>query len=243
MKKKLKQGAEILGLSGTSDELIDRLMLFAEELLRWNKRINLTSITEMNEVVEKHLLDSLMLLKLIGHSSRILDVGSGAGIPVIPLALALPHLNFYSLDSIGKKINFQKHIKRQLGVQNLDIQCARIEEIKKTNPAWQAFDVVVARAVAHCNDLLKMTLPLIKPGGLLIAMKGPEGEEELSTFENSPLNVYAVSGKIIKYKLPFSGAERCLIPIVKKVLEPSGMTEMKQQCTESRPQGSKKTNL
>lgn len=216
MEKKLKRGAEVLGIDGLSEGLADRLMLFAEELLRWNRKINLTSITEMEEVVEKHLLDSLVLVGLLGQSARILDVGSGAGIPVIPLALAMPHQTFYSLDSVGKKINFQRHIKRQFGLENLEIQCARIEEIVGLNPAWQGFDVVVARAVAHVNDLLKMALPVIKPGGLLIAMKGPEGEEELLAIESKWLSNYELPEILVKYRLPFSGAERCLLRIVKK---------------------------
>ena len=108
MKNKLKRGAEILGIDGVSDDRVDHLMLFAEELLRWNTKINLTSIRVMDEVVEKHLLDSLVLIALLNEPSRVLDMGSGAGIPVIPLALAMPQQAFYSLDSVGKKINFQK---------------------------------------------------------------------------------------------------------------------------------------
>ena len=216
MKNKLQRGAEILGIDGLSDDRADRLIQFAEELLRWNTRINLTSIRVMDEVVEKHLLDSLVLIALLKEPSRVLDMGSGAGIPVIPLALAMPHQTFYSLDSVGKKINFQKHVKRQLGIENLEIQCARIEEIIRINPVWQGFDVVVARAVAHVNDLLRMALPVIKPGGFLIAMKGPEAEEELSAVEKKWQSVFDDPTSVIKYQLPFSGAERCLLRFRKK---------------------------
>jgi 16S rRNA (guanine527-N7)-methyltransferase len=216
VKNKVKRGTEILGIDGVSDELTDRLLLFAEELLRWNSRINLTSIRVMDEVIEKHLLDSLVLMNYLNEPSRVLDLGSGAGIPVIPLALAMPHQAFYSIDSVGKKINFQKHVKRLMGLKNLEIQCARIEELVHNYPDWQGFDVVVARAVAHTNDLLQMALPVIKPGGVLIAMKGPEGEEELTAIESSWQRFYEIPEVTIKYRLPFSGAERCLLCILKK---------------------------
>lgn len=218
VQKKLKQGAEALGIDWLREETVDRLIWFAEELLRWNSRINLTSIRVMDDVVEKHLLDSLALVGPLGQSERILDVGSGAGIPVIPLALTLPDRCFFSLDSVGKKINFQKHIKRQLGLKNLQIQCARIEEIKQINSDWQNFDVIVARAVAHLNELLKMVFPLLKPGGALIAMKGSEVEAraELSSLDTSWQNTCDVPEKIVTYQLPFSDAERCLIRIAKK---------------------------
>ncbi|MBW6508993.1 MAG: 16S rRNA (guanine(527)-N(7))-methyltransferase RsmG [Desulfuromonadales bacterium] len=216
MKNRLKRGAGLLGIDGVDVQLVDRLILFAEELLRWNDKINLTSIRTMDEVVEKHLLDSLVLVGLLGDQFRVLDMGSGAGLPVIPLALAMPQKTFYSLDSVGKKINFQKHVKRLLRIKNLEIECARIEEITRINPAWQGFDVVVARAVADVNDLLKMALPVIKPGGMLIAMKGPEGEEELFAVKNKWQGWYDIPICGIKYQLPFSGAERCLLRIVKK---------------------------
>jgi 16S rRNA (guanine527-N7)-methyltransferase len=217
VKNRVKRGTEILGIGGLSDELIDRLLLFAEELLRWNSRINLTSIRVLDEVIEKHLLDSLIIMDLLKEPCRVLDLGSGAGFPVIPLALAMPHQTFYSIDSVGKKINFQKHVKRTMGLKNLEIQCARVEELVQTCPDWQAFDMVVARAVAHTNDLLKMALPVIKPGGTLIAMKGPEGEEELSAIENKWQRFYEMPEKTIKYRLPFSGAERCLLRFFKKI--------------------------
>lgn len=209
-------GAEILGLEDLGDELIHRLLFFAEELLRWNAKINLTSITKIEEVVEKHLLDSLVLVSELKGSSRILDVGSGAGFPVIPLALALPHQQFYSVDSVGKKTNFQKHIKRQLNIKNLEIECSRIEDLKHMCPAWKDFNVVLARAVSHINDLLEMVTTVILPGGVLIAMKGSEGAAELDDIETRWHRYYDFCDEIGKYRLPFSGAERCLIRITRK---------------------------
>jgi 16S rRNA (guanine527-N7)-methyltransferase len=216
VKKQLQRGAEILGVDGLSDELAERLLLYAKELLRWNARINLTSIRTLDGVVEKHLLDSLVVARLLDKPSRILDMGSGGGIPIIPLALALPHQSFFSVDSVGKKINFQQHIKRLLGLKNLEIRCARIEDLHLTAPVWSGFDVVLARALAHTNDLLKMALPVIRPAGVVIAMKGPEGEVELASIQDRWHGLYEISEQVMTYQLPFTGAKRCLISIRRK---------------------------
>lgn len=213
MKKKLKLGAEALGIGALSDDLAGRLIEFAEELLRWNVRINLTSIREMEGVVEKHILDSLVVARLLDKSSRILDMGSGGGIPIIPLALALPHQAFFSVDSVGKKINFQHHIKRRFGLKNLEIRCARLEDLSDAGPVWNGFDVIIARALAHTNDLLALALPLIKPAGVLIAMKGPEGPKELAAIDARWHRFYEIPKEVLTYQLPFSGVERCLISI------------------------------
>ncbi|MFO7811936.1 MAG: 16S rRNA (guanine(527)-N(7))-methyltransferase RsmG [Pelovirga sp.] len=216
MKNQLKQGADILGINGMNVELTDRLLLYAEELLRWNTRINLTSIRELEGVIEKHILDSLMVGKLLDKPSRILDMGSGGGVPVIPLALALPDQSFFSVDSVGKKINFQQHIKRLLGLKNLQIRCARIEELNDMVPVWNGFDVVLARALGHTNDLLKMALPLIGPAGIMVAMKGPEGEGELASIQGQWHRFYEIPERVVTYQLPFTGASRCLISIRRK---------------------------
>lgn len=216
MKKQLKQGADFLGISGMNDELAGRMLLFAEEMLRWNTRINLTSIREIGGVIEKHILDSLVVAALLDKPSKILDMGSGAGIPVIPLALALPHQSFYSVDSVGKKINFQQHIKRLMGLKNLQIRCGRIEELGDAGPVWNSFDVVLARALAHTNDLLEMALPLIRPTGIMVAMKGPEGEKELASTQDRWHRFYEIPDSVMTYKLPFTGATRCLISIRRK---------------------------
>ncbi len=216
MKKKLKQGADILGIDGLNDELADRLLLFAEELMRWNAKINLTSIRDPDGVIEKHILDSLVVADLLAKHSRILDMGSGGGIPVIPLALVLPHQTFFSVDSVGKKINFQQHIKRLMGLANLQIRCARIEELDDVDPSWRGFDVVLARALAHTNDLLKMALPLIKPTGMVIAMKGPEGVGELASIQERWRRFYEIPERVMTYQLPFTEATRCLINIRRK---------------------------
>lgn len=215
MKKRLKKGLESLGISTVNDKILEQEVLFVEELLRWNKKINLTAITAADDVIEKHLLDSLALMPMLQNKKTILDIGSGAGLPVIPLAIAMPEEHFISIDSVGKKTNFQQHVKRLLGLTNLEIMCARIENICLREAGWEGVDVVVARAVGRLDFLLKVALPILKPGGTMIAMKGPEGEGELQELDRQWQKVYHLPHHATSYQLPFSGAQRSLIEIIK----------------------------
>ncbi len=211
MKDKLKKGLESLGVRGVDNKMLTQQVLFVEELLRWNKKINLTAITATEDVIEKHLLDSLILMPMLHDKGRILDVGSGAGLPVIPLAIAMPEKQFFSIDSVGKKINFQKHIKRLLGLQNLEIMCARIEETSMSGAGWSDMDAVLARAVGSLEFLLNLAMPVLRPGGVLLAMKGPEGDEELQKLDCKWQTTYKLPRHATRYLLPFSGAQRSLI--------------------------------
>lgn len=190
---------------------IDPLLWLLEELFRWNRRINLTAITDFAEGIEKHLVDSLTLLPLLRAGERFLDVGSGAGFPVLPLKLARPGLEAMSVEAIGKKVAFQKHVVRTLKLSGLTPVQGRIEELNR-RPEWrEQFDVVVARAFASLPDLAMAAQPCLRPGGRLIAMKGPEGDRELSEHRDrlAGLDLETLSLRILR--LPASGAARCLL--------------------------------
>ncbi len=189
---------------------------FIDELLRWNRRINLTAIRDPEEAVEKHLLDSLVLLKHVAATGRLLDMGSGGGLPGIPLALARPKLQLVSVDAVGKKISFQKHIKRRFGLENFLPLQARLEELQQQLDTDQPFDWVVARAFASLMQLCNLALPWLKPGGELLAMKGPEGKAELAEISSRLERLGYVLERVVSYYLPFSCAERQLI-ILKKL--------------------------
>ena len=183
---------------------------FQDELLRWNHRINLTSITDGNEATEKHLIDSLVVLKYLDGVVTLLDMGSGGGLPGIPLAIASPHLKVTSVDSVGKKINFQKHIKRQLELNNLRVEHVRVENLGRANVEKNSFDCVVSRAFSSLRAILEYSSSWVKPGGVVIAMKGPEGLAEIDDVQ--PLLQQYGFGSIArhKYTLPYSKAERYL---------------------------------
>jgi len=185
--------------------------LFLTELLRWNQRINLTAITEWHEALEKHLLDSLLLLKHIPTECRLLDMGSGGGLPGIPLSIALKDMLVASVDSVGKKINFQKHIKRLLALENLYPEHSRLENLS----ADRCFDVVTARALSDLSTLAEWAAPHQGEGGLLLIMKGPEGEKELKSYLQKTENHYRMAA-VDHYQLPKSRADRLLISLIRK---------------------------
>jgi len=203
-----------------SEVQIKEELEFLDALLRWNQRINLTSITNRNEAIEKHLLDSLLLLPHLVGVTRILDMGSGGGFPGIPLAIAAPGIQVLSIDSIGKKINFQKHIKRMLKLKNLTVMQSRIEEIKITRLEEEKYDLVVSRAFSTLDIFIKYAAPWLKSGGRLIAMKGPEGGGELSRVEKLKNEHHLVAFPVLSCLLPYSHAERQLI-ILKKQTDSS----------------------
>ena len=161
-----------------SKEMDDKFDLYYNELIRVNSYMNLTSITEVNEVYIKHFYDSLTILKALDNKSNIslCDVGSGAGFPSIPLAIVRDDINVTIIDALNKRINFLNELKDKLELKNVIALHERAEDFVKTKRS--SFDVVCARAVARLNVLCELCLPLTKVGGLFIAMKGDKGQEE-----------------------------------------------------------------
>lgn len=190
--------------------------LFLEELLHWNKKVNLTSIRNLDEGVEKHLIDSLALLPDLANCASLLDLGSGGGLPGIPLAIALSELAITSVDSVGKKINFQKHIKRKFLLHNLQPVQARVEELVPLLGSDRRFSAVVARAFSSLESICSFAAPWLESSGLLLVMKGPEGWDEYAAAEAQVLATGFSLDVCRSYKLPFSGAERLLLILKKR---------------------------
>ena len=207
------EGLSLLGLSLT-EAVVQKEIDFLDELLRWNQRVNLTSIRDRDEAIEKHLLDSLLLLLHLDDSKHIMDMGSGGGFPGIPLAIANPALRVVSIDSVGKKINFQKHIKRLLQLDNLTILQSRVEALEKTC-LEKKYDLVVCRAFTSLEVAIKFASPWLTSGGRILAMKGPEGRDELRDAAGVLRQNEFDDPVVCSYHLPFSHAERQLL-ILKK---------------------------
>ena len=208
------EGLAQLGLN-LPEVVIEKEMCFLDELLRWNQQINLTSIRDRKEAIEKHLLDSLLLLPHLKGSECLLDMGSGGGLPGIPLVIARSALRVVSVDSVGKKINFQKHIKRLLKLDNLKIIQSRIEDLLPDRVGQEKYDLIVSRAFSSLETFIHHATPRLKPGGRLLAMKGPEGREELFAAAET-IEKYGFSDpEISDYSLPFSRAERQLITLLR----------------------------
>lgn len=175
-RQRLASGIAALGLK-VSDSAQDSMLRYLDELRAWNRAYNLTAVRDPAEMVTRHVLDALAILPWIEAGSRLLDVGSGAGLPAVPLALAAPRLAVTALDSNGKKARFLRHVQRTLPLANLEVIEARVQDYR---PA-QAFPAVVSRAFAELGDFLRQTAPLVAEDGRWLAMKGKVSSAELES--------------------------------------------------------------
>lgn len=182
--------------------LDEKIEIYLNLLQKWNQAYNLTAIRDKEQMLSKHILDSLAILPWL-NGENILDVGSGAGLPGIPLALARPNLQIYLLDSNGKKTRFLQEVKRVLQLENITIIQARVEEYLPN----LKFDTIVSRAFTSLKNILDKTYPLLIDGGIWLTMKGLFPEQELLEIKRPY--------KIEQYQIAGSTANRCCI-IIKK---------------------------
>ena len=194
-------------------EALSKFEIYLRELKSWNEKFNLTAIKDDEGVVIKHFLDSLTPLKFIKPGSSLLDIGSGAGFPGIPLKIVEPSLKVTLLDSVNKKVTFMKHIISELGLTDIEAIHIRAEELAKTKK--ENYDVVISRALMNLSDFVKLGEPLLKPDGVLIAMKGSKAEEEVKEavkiMGNKKMRVRAIE----RLSLPMGAGERSLVIIEK----------------------------
>lgn len=207
-----------IAIDGAQEE---RLLAFLDELLRWNKSINLTAITDRNEALIKHLVDALTLLPYLQGDERLLDMGSGGGLPGLPLKLVRPGLQLVSVDSVAKKIAFQKHAIRLFGLTGAVARHGRLEELGREAGLAGAFDLVTARAFASLADCIRLGRPFLREGGRLIAMKGPEGERELAEAALDLERSGLVLTRLDRITLPAGGGERTLIVLTLTTPDPA----------------------
>lgn len=213
----------IIELSRKIDVEIDEQMCkqfyqYMKLLLEWNEKINLTAITEENEVILKHFIDSLTINKYIEEGETIIDIGTGAGFPGIPLAITKMENKITLVDSLNKRINFLLKVKDALNLNNVEAIHGRVEEIGKNCNHREHYNVVTSRAVAKLNVLLEYMMPLVKVGGKCICMKGSNIDEEI---EQSKKALNILGGEIIevdKMVLPSTDISRNII-LIKKVRE------------------------
>lgn len=199
-----------------NDQMLSRFELYYNKLVTVNEYMNLTAITERNEVYNKHFLDSLTIQKAIGEMTNIklCDVGSGAGFPSIPLAIVRDDVEVTIIDALNKRIKFLNELSNELSLTNVNAYHYRAEDYVKEKRGF--FDVVTARAVARLNILLELCMPLVKIGGYFVAMKGNLGSEELQEAKKA---IEVLGGKIentIKFDLPEDAGEREII-VIKKI--------------------------
>lgn len=221
IRDRLIQQGKAIGVKITPEQG-NKFQAYLELLLEWNEKINLTAITDPEEVVEKHFIDSLTLAAhcKIKEGAKVADVGTGAGFPGLPLKLIRSDIQLTLLDGLNKRLVFLKEVCGALGIE-AEFLHKRAEEAGLDKKLRESFDVVTARAVAQLNVLSEYCLPLVKMKGYFVAMKGPGAEEELNAAKKALDLLGGRDVKQIPLTLPTAG-ERNLIVVQKKAFTPKG---------------------
>jgi 16S rRNA (guanine527-N7)-methyltransferase len=212
----LAEGARALGIALDSTQ-IAQLGLYAEELGHWNQRFNLTAIEDEAAIIDKHFLDSLACVRAFDlHIPGVaIDVGSGAGFPGLVLKIAFPLWQFVLLDSIAKRVHFLERVVARLGLRGVRPIHARAEDAGRMAELRERFDLVLARAVARLNVLSEYTLPFARPGGAVVAMKGPEIAEEIAEAHSAIALLGGGGPSAQVFTLPGTDLRRSLVTIPK----------------------------
>ena len=204
-----------------SVEQLEQFFAYMNLLIEWNEKMNLTAIVEPNEIILKHFIDSITILKEIDNNSKIIDVGTGAGFPGVPLSIMNPTLKITLADSLNKRLIFLQEVVNQLGLKNIEIIHARAEELGKNKKYRENFDVATSRAVANLSTLSEYLIPLVKVGGKIISMKAGGEQEEIEAAKKA---IKILGGKIEgieEFKLPQTEIERTIILIKKEEHTPN----------------------
>jgi 16S rRNA (guanine527-N7)-methyltransferase len=220
--KELAQHAQALFGIRLNKAQLSAFELYENELLEWNQRFNLTAIQEREQIRVKHFLDSLSCLPLMreGTLDRVIDIGTGAGFPGIPLKIAQPSIRLTLVESVGKKISFCEHIVDALNLQGVDFAHDRAEVMGLNHKYRQQYDWAVARAVAVMPVLAEYLLPLVRMGGAMIAMKGESAPAETQTGENAFQILGGHIRRLVPVTLPGVAEQRYLVVVDKIAATP-----------------------
>lgn len=209
----IKYGKE-LNLVFTEEQL-QKFFKYMNLLIEWNEKINLTAIIEPKEIILKHFIDCLTIIKYIKPNKTIIDIGTGAGFPGIPIKIMRDDVKITLLDSLNKRINFLNEIICKLELKNINAVHARIEEYAKNKQYREKYDIATSRAVANLTTLSEYMLPMVTIKGKAICMKGAEVDEEILKSKNSIKVLGGEIDKIEEFTLPKSDNKRNLIIIGK----------------------------
>lgn len=202
------------------EDKYNKFMLYKDMIKEWNEKINLTAITEDDEIIKKHFIDSIKVFKIdeLKSSKRIIDIGTGGGFPGIPMKIMNPECEMVLLDSLNKRINFLNEVIKELKLENIEAIHGRAEDFIKQNNCRESFDAVVSRAVANLTVLSEFCLPYVKIGGYFVALKGPAIEEEMNNAKNALKILGGEVERIEKVTIEGSDLNHNLV-VIKKIKE------------------------
>lgn len=200
-----------------SESQIEKLLKYYEMLIEKNKVMNLTAITEFDEVVEKHFIDSLSIVRVIDMEKvhSIIDIGTGAGFPGIPVKIMFPHIKVTLVDSLNKRVNFLNEVIENLELRDIEAYHGRAEDYGKDKKFREKYDLCVSRAVANLASLSEYCMPFVKPDGYFISYKAGECEDEIDNSKNAIKILSGKIEKVEKFSLPDSEISRSFIKIKK----------------------------
>jgi len=220
--EKLVQEAQTLFNVHLAGRQVTALVKYETELLEWNQKFNLTAIRDTESIRTKHFLDSFSCVLAWKGSppSHLIDVGTGAGFPGIPLKILYPNLKLTLVESVGKKAMFCRHIVRVLGLEHVEVVQVRAEDVGHNPQHREKYDWAVARAVANLNELSEYLLPLIKVGGSMLAQKGESGPAEAQSAEEAMKLLGGKLKQLIPVHLPGVADDRYLVVVEKVAATP-----------------------
>ena len=218
--KKMQEKSRDLGIHFLVEQT-EQFFEYMNLLIEWNEKMNLTAITEPEEIILKHFIDSITILKDLEDGSKIVDVGTGAGFPGIPLSIMNPTLKITLVDSLNKRLIFLQEVVNKLNLKNIEIVHARAEEFGQNKKYRESFDVATSRAVANLSTLSEYLIPFVKVGGKVISMKAAEAHEEINEAKKAIEILGGTIEKIEEFNLPQSDIGRTVILVKKEKQTPN----------------------
>ena len=213
--KRIKELSNEIGIL-LKEEQVEKFYIYMQLLIEWNEKVNLTAIVEPEEIILKHFIDSMTIAKNINENAKIIDVGTGAGFPGIPLKIIREDIEVCLLDSLNKRINFLNEVILELKLEKIEAVHGRAEELGRNKKYREKFDYATSRAVANLSTLSEYLIPFVKQNGYCISMKGSNVEEEIGQGKKAISVLGGEIKEIEKFQLPQSDINRCII-IINKV--------------------------